>query len=70
MRTCAICGKRVTRRDVCNLCFKRWAVDGILPDWAEELIRLQKSFEREDKGVNQEITFSNDYQLERILNTK
>jgi len=60
-RTCAVCGKVITRSDICNRCWRDYAnEDGSLPIWLSELIRIQSSFERSFASTK-EIAFSNYY---------
>lgn len=56
MRTCAVCGKRIKKRDLCNKCFRKWGDKGNYPIWLKELIYLQSSFER--SYANRELTFA------------
>lgn len=49
-RTCAICSKEISNRDICGACWKEWCNGETselnYPIWVQELIRIQKSFER------------------------
>jgi hypothetical protein len=55
-RTCAICGKGIFSRDICNKCYKEFSINGILPTWVEDICKTQHSFEC--NPANQEICFS------------
>lgn len=47
-RVCAVCGKEIIHSDLCNKCFKEYVIDGIIPDWLKELIKMQSSFDRKE----------------------
>lgn len=60
MRTCAVCGKTISKRDICNECYNLWCKDGY-PDWVTELIRIQSKFERSSASKEEPVGLINDY---------
>ena len=45
MRSCAVCGKRITQRDICNECYKDYVVNGEYPRWLKVICEMQHAFE-------------------------
>ncbi len=54
MRTCAVCGKNISKRDICNACFHKWGNGGEYPSWLRDLIKQQKHFET-TKAASEEV---------------
>jgi hypothetical protein len=55
MRNCAICGKSISKSDICNDCFKTYCSNGY-PDWVKALIEIES---HEQRYVNdKELTFT------------
>lgn len=72
MRTCAVCGKKIVKRDICNDCYKLWCIDGY-PDWIKQLISMQSHFERTGPAVFETSfsdSFDNDDEEENLTVTK
>jgi len=54
MRTCSVCGRKISKRDICNKCYKTYGT----PKWVKELILIQRHFER--SRANKELVFTDD----------
>lgn len=56
MRTCSVCGREISKRDICNDCYKKWGNQGNYPLWLRELIRIHSAYER--NYASRELTFT------------
>lgn len=60
MNNCAKCGRRIIKGGLCNHCWKEWTCTGAYTvqsiDWLNELIRIQRRYER--SMASTEVTFT------------
>lgn len=51
MRRCAICQKKVVKRDICNNCFHKWGNGGNYPAWLTAIIKIdRRDYDRACRG--------------------
>jgi hypothetical protein len=56
MRTCAVCGKVISKRDICKGCYREWGNGGEYPEWLEKLLEIHHHFET--TKASEEVTFT------------
>jgi len=57
-RSCAVCGRNISQRDICNECFREWGNGGEYPEWLGEIIKIHHNFEV--TKASEEISFTDD----------
>jgi len=54
-KTCAICGKYITKNHFCKDCINNWCINGV-PFWADELARLNQQYSKLERRENSHIS--------------
>lgn len=51
MKTCAVCGREISKYDLCGFCYKKWGSEGEYPAWLKELVKIeQHNYDRAKRG--------------------